>query len=138
MTTCWCNAADFLLHRQPHSTTPRPHPSPHHLPQHHPTHPLPPPPLVDTQLEERAFNEALGTHTLPFRSGFHNQRAQFQRLSVTRLHQRGLPGTPSQIPLGPPPRHPSHQQSPTQMDTALIVNRPRLLVPLNPDPLALQ
>lgn len=93
----WCNAAHFRFICR-HILLPiNPSPSPNII--------TPPPLLlVDTQLEERALNKALGTHMLPFQRRFHNQRAQLQRLTVTRLHQRGLPGTLSQIPLGPAPR----------------------------------
>lgn len=69
-----------------------------------PPHPTPPPPpLVDMQLEKRAFNKALGTHTLPFQSRFHNRGAQLHRLTLTELCQME--------PLVPPRHAESH---PTQ------------------------
>lgn len=58
--------------------------------------------LVDMQLDKRAFDKALGTHTLPFQSWFHNGKAQLHRPTLTKLYQ-----TEPLIPLQHRESHPA-------------------------------
>lgn len=96
----------------------------------------PPPPtlLVDMQLDKRVFNKALGTHTLPFQSCFHNCKAQLHQLTLTELYQmeplvplQHTESHPTQNQLSFPP---ALNQCLTLMDAALLLLlRPTL--PLN-------
>lgn len=68
------HTANFLL-PNPHSLHTDPHTHTHTL--------------VDMQLDKWVFDEALGTHTLPFQSCFHNCRAQLYQPTLTKLYLTG-------------------------------------------------
>lgn len=57
------------------------------------------------QLDKRVFDKALGTHTLPFQSCFHNRRAQLHRSTLTKLYQ-----SEPLIPLQHRESHPTHSK----------------------------
>lgn len=61
--------------------------------------------LVDMQLNKSVFDKALGTHTFPFQSYFHNCKAQFHQLTLTKLYQ-----TEPLIPLEHMESHPTQNQ----------------------------
>lgn len=58
--------------------------------------------LANMQLDKRVFDKALGTHTLPFQSGFHNRKAQLHRPTLTKLYR-----TEPLIPLQHGESHPA-------------------------------